>query len=89
MPLLRNILPSFTGGSVQPQDEQELNTKLFLRIHAANLPRVGILQSPPDTFAVVTSVSGRASKSGPENPATFAEANSNVMKSVEWGRTEV
>eukprot|EP00980_Cylindrotheca_fusiformis_P022406 scaffold9278_cov170-Cylindrotheca_fusiformis.AAC.7 len=50
-------------GSNEP--DEELVTRLLLRVHAANLPRVGILNSPPDAYAVVTSVNGRASRSGP------------------------
>jgi hypothetical protein len=76
------------------EDEEELNTKLFLRIHAANLPRHGILKSLPDTYAIVTSVSGRASRSGPEkSPTNNGNDNNNddgqVMRTVEWGRTEM
>jgi hypothetical protein len=64
-------------------EEVATGTKLILRIHAANLPRHGILNSLPDTYAIVTSVSGRASlrRSGPDG---FASASS-----VEWGRTEM
>lgn len=47
------------------EQEEDLVTRLLLRVHAANLPRVGLLQSPPDSFAIVTSVKGRASRSGP------------------------
>jgi hypothetical protein len=71
------------------EDEEELNTKLFLRIHAANLPRHGMLKSLPDTYAVVTSVSGRASRSGPEKSPSNNGNNDNAMRTVEWGRTEM
>ena len=70
------------------EDEKEnLNQKLLLRIHAANLPRHGMLKSPPNSFAIVTSVSGRASSSGPEGQASVG--TDHCMKTVEWGRTEM
>jgi hypothetical protein len=69
-------------------EEENLTTKLLLRIHAANLPRQGLLKTPPNTYAVVTSVSGRASRSGPERqePSTGNEV---CMRTVEWGRSEM
>jgi hypothetical protein len=71
------------------EEEEELNTKLFLRIHAANLPRHGILKSLPDAYAVVTSVSGRPSRSGPDNSPSDNGNNPNTLRTVEWGRTEM
>jgi hypothetical protein len=53
------------SGFMPEQEEESLVTRLLLRVHAANLPRVGILKSHPDSFAVVTSVHGRVSRSGP------------------------
>jgi hypothetical protein len=53
------------SGYMVEQEEESLVTRLLLRVHAANLPRVGILKSHPDSFAVVTSVHGRVSRSGP------------------------
>jgi hypothetical protein len=86
----------------QEEDEQEedLSKTFFLRIHAANLPRLGILKSLPDTYAVVTSVSGRAGSqsslpqatTGTGTPAPAAitpHTNEHVMRTVEWGRTEM
>ena len=53
--------------------------KLLLRIHAANLPKVGLLNALPDTFAVVTSVESSPSSGAPNNQ----------VKTIEWGTTEV
>lgn len=72
-----------SDGSIDEQDVAT-TTKLLLRINAANLSRHGILQALPDTYAVVTSVVGRASRSGPEGGAV-----NDGMSMVEWGRTEM
>lgn len=74
--------------SVEHDHSQELFTKLSLRIQAANLPRAGILKSPPDTYAIITSVSGRFSRSGPIH-SSGSNGSEHVLEAVEWGRTEV
>lgn len=71
----------------EQEDEKNLVTKLQLRLHASNLPRCGILKSLPSAYAVVTSVSGQASRSGPERFST--ETDSHGVRKVEWGRTEM
>ena len=43
-------------------EEEHLTMKVFLRIHAANLPHQGLLKTPPSTYAVVTSVAGQESQ---------------------------
>jgi hypothetical protein len=69
-------------------EEESLVTRLLLRIHAANLPRQGILKQP-DSYAVVTSVRGRASRSGPYyNDAETIPAES-VVNTLVWFQTEV
>lgn len=55
----------FTGNQTEAQEDENLITRLVLRIHAANLPCHGILRSPPSSFAEVTSIGGRVSRSGP------------------------
>lgn len=72
---------------INNDNDDKPSTKLLLRIHAANLPRQGILKNPPNTYAVVTSVSGRASKSGPV--VSDQTGNDVCMRTVEWGRTEM
>ena len=68
-------------------EEVATRTKLLLRINAANLSRHGILQGLPDTYAVVTSVAGRPSRSGPEGGV---DNNANAgLTMLEWGRTEM
>ena len=71
----------------EQEDEKNLVTKLQLRLYASNLPRIGILKSLPSAYAVVTSVSGQASQSGPERFSI--ETDSHGMRKVEWGRTEM
>jgi hypothetical protein len=71
----------------EQEDEKNLVTKLQLRLHASNLPRCGILKSLPSAYALVTSVSGQASRSGPERFST--ETDYHGMRKVEWGRTEM
>jgi len=70
---------------------QELWTKLALRLQADNLPRHGVRMSLPDTYAVVTAVSGRASNSGPmltdlKHSSVGVE---HLLQKTEWVRTEV
>jgi hypothetical protein len=74
---------------MRDNEEENLTTKLLLRIHAANLPRHGLLKTPPNTYAVVTSVSGRASRSGPDRDEPASTGNEVCMRTVEWGRTEM
>eukprot|EP00934_Nitzschia_sp_Nitz4_P007358 Nitzschia sp. Nitz4//scaffold168_size48592//3321//5255//NITZ4_007044-RA/size48592-snap-gene-0.5-mRNA-1//-1//CDS//3329538303//7348//frame0 len=44
-----------------PREAEQLATNFNLRIHAANLPRVGVRKTLPTTYAIVTSVAGRVS----------------------------
>ena len=53
------------GEQMETQEDENLMTRLLLRIHAANLPCHGILRSPPSSFAEVTSIGRRISRSGP------------------------
>ena len=53
------------GLKTEAQEDENLITRLLLRVHAANLPSHGILRSAPNSYAKVTSISGRASRSGP------------------------
>lgn len=70
------------------QHESSLRTTMALRLHADNLPRHGLRRNLPDTYAVVTSVSGRTSKSGPiDHVATVGQDH--VLSKAEWGRTEM
>jgi hypothetical protein len=81
-----------------PPQQELLQTKMALRLHADNLPRHGIRMTLPDTYALVTSVSGRMSRSGPQyhanvdgnNPSSSLEnSKDHVMRKTEWGRTEM
>lgn len=47
------------------QEDENLITRLLLRLHAANLPCNGILRNLPTSYAEVTSIRSKASRSGP------------------------
>ena len=85
----------------EQQDEEQLRTQMVLRLHADNLPRLGIRKTLPDTYAVVTSVSGRR-RVGQGRicsghtfqeidcfPAGSPMGKDHVLGTSEWGRTEV
>mmetsp|Transcript_26981 Transcript_26981/g.75886 ORF Transcript_26981/g.75886 Transcript_26981/m.75886 type:complete len:625 (+) Transcript_26981:141-2015(+) len=69
--------------------QENLITRLRLRVHCSNLPRYGLLKSLPDTFAKITSVSPAAHvPSGPEEVESES-VDERGMRNIEWGNTEV
>ena len=87
---------SYTGvhHMAEQSEQKSLNTKLLLRVHAANLPRQGLLKSAPSSYAVITSFTRGARTSGPSNDYDHdndqpSVGNDQCLRTLEWGRTEV
>ena len=74
------------------EEPQNLISQVLLRINASNLPRYGILQSLPDVYAVVSSVTVPNGQGVPFDLAHTDNgdgSNSHGQKKMEWGRTEM
>ena len=95
------VLPSnkLTDSMAQIVDDDDslvCSQQVLLRINAANLPRHGILQALPDTYAVVSSVSipnGEGSVTF-DLSQTYVNngtngSNSHGQTKIEWGKTEM
>ena len=77
-------------------DDNVVSQQVLLRINAANLPRHGILQGLPDSYAVVSSVSVPNGQDGVnfDLSQTYVNnslngSNSHGQTKIEWGKTEM
>ena len=77
-------------------DDNIVSQQVLLRINAANLPRHGILQGLPDSYAVVSSVSVPNGQDGVnfDLSQTYVNnclngSNSHGQTKIEWGKTEM
>ena len=77
-------------------DDNIVSQQVLLRINAANLPRHGILQALPDSYAVVSSVSVPNGQDGVnfDLSQTYVNnslngSNSHGQTKIEWGKTEM
>lgn len=94
---------SAVASSYSSDDEDEhlerISQKFHIRLHAANLPKMGVFRGnvAPDTFAVVTSAASSGAIPSIPRPAAATAANgrnistasSSSTSSVIWGQTEV
>ncbi|GKY90991.1 hypothetical protein MPSEU_000071900 [Mayamaea pseudoterrestris] len=80
---------SYNGLAEQSMSSNS-STHLRIRLHAANLPRQGrFLKSPPDTFVVVTSLTGSSGAVVPNATSRNGQQQSDsIPQGVIWGRTE-
>jgi hypothetical protein len=76
------------SGDNDEKSPLQLQTKLTLRVHAANLPRYGIRKLLPDTYIDVTAIyppgDGPGSSSTSSTPTPAA-----ALRRIHCGRTEM